>query len=105
MFLNPAISRNITYKLLRQRPAVLYITYWLLRQRLAVLYNLVTLTRFILMDNPIHIDTTSMELSNLYFTGFPIKIAVNDIFLSLMVFSSSFSSRSLLFAKVPVYQY
>ena len=34
------------------------------------------LTHFILMDYPVHIDTTSMALSILYFKGLLIKISI-----------------------------
>ena len=38
-----------------------------------------------LMDYPIHIDTISMELFILYFDGFPVKLSINDVFLSLKI--------------------
>ena len=33
-------------------------------------------TLFVLMNCPIHIDTVSMELSNLYFKGLQVKISI-----------------------------
>ena len=44
---------------------------------------LIFFTLYILMKYPMHVDRICVELPNLYFKGLPVRISVNDIFLSL----------------------
>ena len=68
-------------------------SFWSLSQRKAskaqmslhfqpVPYNKCSITNFILMDYPIHIDTISMCLSILYYKGSHVKIYKVNLFLS-----------------------